>query len=317
MAPASTNRTPTSVYFGDVVSISAEHLLTPRRSWWPFAILPAVTGTLGWLSLHMQIPWAAAYFWGSVVLCILVMSWYGMIGVRAARFRRRLDQIDREPPDSTRSLAWRMWHRGMIDGHGKIEFDAGKWISLVGVEGPRTILLDVVLPDIRPGTDLSEEIPLGIDGPIGDAERGIRWMQVGLFGLNLVLVAFVLSPSTAIDVNRVLMLSIWGILLGFALYRLGVRPIGLGASSAAPGVVRVTRGVTTREFHRADSVLVLSQSSVSRVRAWVFRSDGERTKFDFLGGANDPGLRQLIERWCIRNPNSVREPSVNDSGARP
>jgi hypothetical protein len=288
-----------SVYFGDVITISPERWFVGRSAWWGFALASLGPAVIVVSVYRFHAAWADFWLWpvavtGSVFLLVNTCR-----ALRSVRFRRRLDLIDRTPPPTLRSLAWRLWQRALVERRGRLSFDAAAWLDAVGPAGPHTILLDVDLPDIPPATDMSEEVPIGMDGPIGGPEKSSRWMQVGLFGFNLIMIVFFAATWQRGQASRLWMAAVWAGFVAIALYRLGLRPISLGASSVAPGRLRVTRGTSTREFTREDSVLILQQAA-STVVAWFFRRDGESTRIHFHSGENDPGLRLLVERWCWR-----------------
>ncbi|HMN40841.1 MAG TPA: hypothetical protein PKE29_08335 [Phycisphaerales bacterium] len=271
-----------------------------RLRWWMVGVLIGVAVGFGVAAWNDDTPWGWYTFWPiavGAVACLVVGAWST---VKTNRVRQRLADLEREPATTYGDLAWRLWHRALVERRARFRFDTTAWMQQTGPDGPRIITMNVPLPARSTSDNLSEEVPIGADRQLGDRERHRRILQLTAFGAMLLFFAagLALAPGP----------RPWGmfgaiatplVFVIFAAYRLGLRPITFNLSSASPGLIRATRGLRTEEFTRNDSVLV-----VQRLR-WgivvrVFRTDGEWREFAFQGGTSDPAYAQLIARWCWR-----------------
>ena len=215
---------------------------------------------------------------------------------------RSLEGVEQTPATTFGSLAWRLWHRARVDSLPEGTLNAAAWIHQTGPEGPRVLLVDAALPHFGCDAQVFEETPLGMDQTLGPKERKARITQVCIFGLCIAMASYMFFhfPLTGgFMIQPTLMIALYGCMILFALYRLGVRPVQFGAASVAPGLIRTTRRGTERLYTRRDSLLIIRPVQ-NRLEARIVRDTGEFDKFAFHTGNADPALHELIARWSWR-----------------
>ena len=272
-----------------------------RMRWWIPALAACLCGGLliyvyranGDIGDALIIPGVVAALFAAI--CTWVM-------VRTRHWRRRLEGVEQTPATTFGSLAWRLWHRARVDSLPEGTLNAAAWIHQTGPEGPRVLLVDAALPHFGCDAQVFEETPLGMDQTLGPKERKARITQVCFFGFGIVMASYMFFhfPLTSgFMIQPTLMIALYGCMILFALYRLGVRPVQFGAASVAPGLIRTTRRGTERLYTRRDSLLIIRPVQ-NRLEARIVRDTGEFDKFAFHTGNADPALHELIARWSWR-----------------
>lgn len=188
----------------------------------------------------------------------------------------------------------------------RLELDIGRWIRETGVDGPRVIALSEVPAPMPIPADVFEEADMSEARAIGKAERRSIYWSLMLFAFCVLnMWSSMLGNLSLFDV----LLCVFGSLfLLTRLYRLGFRPLQLGAMSVTPGCLRkgkVLKPVSEVIFDRSNSVLMLheitSSGRTGMLTVGFLRDDHEQHWITFASGMEDPAFAQLLARWSYRD----------------
>ncbi len=183
-------------------------------------------------------------------------------------------------------------------------FDARSWVrTLPESTDPRIILLKTspLTPFPIPG-DVFEEVDLLSQREISRSTRRAAIRTIVVIGG--VIVYFMLPAIRAGSLRAVpshlLFLSAWYI--GFLIWylaRVGWSPLHFRSVVARPGEISVSslRGSPV-VFTRRDSVLIFTTERRKQIRVRFCREDGQQAHIDFVGRMDEPGIAQLLGRWC-------------------
>jgi hypothetical protein len=286
-----------NAWAGDVVCLEVAH---------PWTKMPSV---LGWSFVATLLGAAlTAVFtdWGSVAPIWIPVLVLGIaLGLASAK-RRAYTYSATAPIPSSQNDVWRraraLWRDAALRSRRRLEFDVSRWIQDTGPTGPRVIALSECPPPMPPPTDVFEEVDMSASRVIGKSERqAIYYSLLPVSGL-------VLMAWWASGWLRVIPFTCIAFAVVPQLYRLGVRPLQFGATTASLGRLSKSSAFGSQEatiFDRTNSVLMLNelrmQGRTGVLDVILLRGDGKQHRIAFQSGFEDPAFAQFMTRWSYRD----------------
>lgn len=234
----------------------------------------------------------------SVVL-IMAAAWAHSLWRKARVRRAAVVAAMGSGPDSAATLCLLARPRHWRDGGPR--FDTTSWLASQGQGAARVVLAGVLPLPVPAPEDLFEEVDVANRRALSAEER--RYVLVGVALAVVGLVAMVtIAAQNASGAAGWRAYVPYVLMVGAAAHMAlmyGRLPFALSAAVVSPGRVECGGWGGTGAFTRADSVLVLS-AATGWTMATLVRADGRRRVFSFMGTMENPGLQQLLARWCCR-----------------
>ncbi len=230
-----------------------------------------------------------------LLLCVALVA----IAVNRVSYRRDLHRLIAATPDDVASQAGLAWHTGPRRW-GRRGFDTAGWLKLSGPHGPRVLFVNTAPACVPLPDDIHEEADIAARRPLATAEKHHLMVVIGVFSLIAALqMGIPLLLGRPLPMGSPLLTTILfaGVPLT-ALYWFGLLPFAVSAAVCSPGRVECAGLGGSGTYTRADSVLVVAGGYAGWLHATLHRADGRCRTFTFKGDLTNPGLQQLLARWC-------------------
>ena len=279
-----------NILHGDVIAVSDEHVRI-------VSLLPTIF-VVGVLVCLVSIPLGWSLWVSASTSALLGMALWGASAYAARRRRRRLlSAID--PESGPQALAQHCHGTGPRRWSGERDFDVARYVLAVPAQGPRVVCVETSLAAFPAPDDIHEEVDIANRRALSQDERR-RALVAG--AALAILVGYVswqlIAQGVGAFQNSFLFPLVCGLgSMAWLLNALGRTPLAISAAVASPGCVECAGWGGTGRFTRADSVLIV-QSRDGWTSARLVRADGRSRLFRFVGDTTNPGLHQLLARWC-------------------
>lgn len=182
-------------------------------------------------------------------------------------------------------------------------FDTETWLRVFGdAADPRIVVKQSSeLPRMAMPDDVLEEVDLYSERALSRRGKEVALMHLTILLLPLCMMLLPwLAGGSSASIKYVLpFFALYIIPISAQLARLGIAPFYIQSAVASPGRVSFSRmRGEPLAFERRDSVLLI-YSHMRMTFALFCRVDGRVAVLQFHSGLKDPGLVQLLSRWCL------------------
>lgn len=204
-------------------------------------------------------------------------------------------------PGSEEEIAARCLLKPLAENRRRLWFDASEWFERLGSDrAPRVVVVGPPPAPVPIPDDVYEEIDLYSTRAVKRSAKirvaGAMAMYAAWFVLMVIIPGRPGRPWWSIGSQP--MSLFFGCMAVWFCVRVGWVPFHLRSAIVSPGRLACA-GLFMRPaaYTRRDSVLVVTMiDSISAAK--LCREDGRTVSFYFASGMDDPGLAQLVSRWC-------------------